>query len=259
MGQPREAVLGLPGLVSFWDFQQPAGQQRLAHGPGAYALREAGGVVERIDGGVFGAHAARFAAGRWLECPREACPLLDIHGPDAELSVLAWLKREPKQPAQCEAVAGLWHESGGRRQYALFLDLHLHDSRDQVGGHVSADGGPTPGHPYCLEAAIGASAVAPGAWRFAAFTYGREPDGAQRARVYLDGELDRRAGLNPYDCPGGIFNGGSNGSDFTVAAVHRQGEMGNWFVGALGGLAVCNRALDGEAIAALHRHVPLPH
>ena len=56
---------------------------------------------------------------------------------------------------------------------------------------------------------------------------------------------------NPYEYPGGLLDGGENGSDFTVGAVHRSGEMGNWYVGLIGGLAVFNRALSDEEMAYL--------
>ena len=58
------------------------------------------------------------------------------------------------------------------------------------------------------------------------------------------GRLDERPGRNPYPYPGGIFDGGPAGADFTVGAVHRGVEMGNFFAGLLGGLAVYQRALS---------------
>src|SRR5690606_35704886 len=86
---------------------------------------------------------------------------------------------------------------------------------------------------------FGGTPVSYDEWTFAAMTY----DGGW-IKSYLDGKLDNRPGLNPYAYPEGIFDGGENGSDFTVGAVHRSGEMGNFFVGQLGGLAVFNRTLS---------------
>jgi hypothetical protein len=42
------------------------------------------------------------------------------------------------------------------------------------------------------------------------------------------------------------------GADFTAGAVHRAGEVGNWFVGWLGGLAVYRRALAVNELAAAY-------
>jgi hypothetical protein len=56
---------------------------------------------------------------------------------------------------------------------------------------------------------------------------------------------------NPYFYDEGLYDGGAEGSDFTVAAVHRSGVMGNFFAGLLGGLAVFNRALTEDELASL--------
>jgi hypothetical protein len=255
MSAPRDAVLALPGLVSFWDFQQPAGQQRLAHGQGAYALHEAGGIIDRIDGGIFGPYCANIVPGRWLECPREACPALNLHGPEAEVSLLAWVRREPRRLEQAQAVAGIWHDAAHRRQYALFIDVREHDSGDQVAGQISCTGAAAAqGAKFSRELAIGATKL-DSSWHFLACTFGRAATGGNEARVYIDGQLDPRPGLNPSSWSGGIANGSA---DFTVAAVHRAGEMGDWFAGAIGGVAVCNRSLDATTLLALHAQVPLP-
>jgi hypothetical protein len=236
----------LPDLVAFWDFQEPAGQARLAHGRPELALREGNGPVERADTGIFGPHAAQIRRGQWLSLPRAAIAELDIHGPAAQVSVVAWVQRHGPWSPECEAVAGLWNETRASRQYCLFLNLRIYESRDQVCGHISAVGGPTPGERYCMDAAIGATPVPVERWQCIAFTY----DG-QAARAYLQGCLDARAGRNPYPYPGGIFDGGPAGADFTVGAVHRGGEMGNFFAGLLGGLAIYRRALRPEELHAL--------
>ncbi len=243
----QERVLALPGLLAFWDFQEPAGELRRARGPHGYLLREMAGPVRRVRGGVFGAYAAELATGQWFNLPRAECPALDIHGPGGQLTLLAWLKRRRKPAIQCEAVAGMWNETRRQRQYCLFLDLRIRHSADQAGGHVSGIGGPTPGHRYCMDAAIGRTCIEYGeAWECLGFTY----DG-QEARAYRNGCFEARPGLNPYRYPGGLFDGGPNGSDFTVGAVHRSNEMGNWFTGILGGLLICSAALPPATLAAL--------
>jgi len=157
------------------------------------------------------------------------------------------VKRAPKAMKQCQAVAGMWNETGGTRQYCLFLDLGIWDSADSVCGHVSATGKPSPGYEYCMEAGIGAKPIGLGEWHQVAFTF----DG-NWVRVYLDGKLDYRPGLSPYFWPHAINDGGPSGSDFTVGAVFRWNEMGNFFVGRLSGLSVYAEALGDGQIATLH-------
>lgn len=250
-----------PDLVAFWDFADaPSGPGFVARGPHAYRLHEQDGAVERVRDGVFGPHAIRLGQGPWLSCPRAACPALDLHGPDAQFTVVAWLKREPAPPEQpgCQAVAGMWNEHG-RRQYCLFLNLHIHDSAEQVGAHVSGVGGPTPGFKYCMDAAIGATPVPFDTWRVAAASY----DG-HAAYAWLDGRLDTRGDRNPYAYPAGLFDAGADGADFTVGAVARPERVdearvahgaviANRYHGLLGGLAVYARALSADEIAAISR------
>ena len=62
--------------------------------------------------------------------------------------------------------------------------------------------------------------------------------------AWLDGQLDAVAGLNPYVLADGLHNSGAEGSDFTVGAVDRSGEIGNFFVGDIASLAVYDRGLE---------------
>jgi len=179
--------------------------------------------------------------GKYFRIPREQCPELNIYGKDAKLTVMAWVKRDRKLGDQCESVAGMWNEENRKRQYCLFLNLKIHNSEQQVCGHVSSVGGPTPGQRWCMDACIGATPVPFDQWQCIAFTY----DG-QYACSYLNGKLDSREVFNPYFYDEGICDGGECGSDFTVGAVYRLGEMGNWYVGLLGGVAVFDRVLTEE-------------
>ncbi|GAA3412507.1 LamG domain-containing protein [Paenibacillus hodogayensis] len=240
-----EAIAEHPALVSFWDFQETAGQSRQARGPYAYMLQEREGPIEREEDGVFGPYAAKLRFGQWFQLPRAECPALDFHGKDAALTIIAWVKREPRQNRECQAVAGMWNETEKKRQYCLFLDLHIWDSGEQVCGHVSSGGGPTPGHPWCMTTAIGSTPVSKGDWHAIAFTY----DGTY-ARTYLDGRLDERQTYNPFLYEEGLYDGGAEGADFTVGSVYRSGTMGNFYAGLLGGLAVFDRALRDEELAA---------
>lgn len=238
-----ETVLECPGLVCFWDFQEEAGSERVSKGPYSYRLKEMNGFIARSNEGAFGTYAANIRYSQWLSIPRKECPALDIHGPGAQVTVAAWTKWGTSNYDGCEAIAGLWDETRRKRQYCLFLNLKIWDSSEQVCGHVSSVGGPTEGYPYCMDAAIGQTPITRGEWHFVAFTY----DGAE-AKAYLDGQLDRRERFNPYRYEGGLFDGGEDGADFTVGAVDRSGEPGNFFTGLLGGLAIFDRALTSEEI-----------
>ncbi|MEF3302709.1 LamG domain-containing protein [Paenibacillus sp. GYB003] len=246
MSMAQAEVLATGGLIGFWSFGEPAGEERTSAGPHAYRLREMNGPIARADEGVFGPHAARLEFGQWFRIPRAECPALDVHGAEGRVTVAAWLKWGRSDYNGCEAVAGMWDESRLKRQYCLFLNLRIWDSAEQVCGHVSSIGGPTPGYRYCMDSAIGRTPVTRDEWHFVAFTY----DGVY-AKAYLDGRLDERERFNPYRYEGGLYDGGPDGADFTVGAVSRSGEPGNFFTGLLGGLAVFDRALGADEIERL--------
>jgi len=262
----------LPNLVAFWDFQDDCLQSRV---PAPISLCSGGAPLESVSDGVFGPRSLRFRAegvlaASYLFATAADAPALNIGGPGAQVSVVAWIKREPTSYRGCQFIAGVWNEHH-RRQYGMFLNLGIWDSAEQVGAHISGHGGPTPGHPYCMDVAIGATPVPVNAWQCVAISY----DGAE-ARSWLNGVLDVRepqgeAGRNPFRYPEGLFKGSA---DFTVGAVDRPdgvvsdgrggfiesgGSIANPFTGLLGGLAVYDRALSEEEFATLARCLPTPH
>ncbi|MEX0746095.1 MAG: LamG-like jellyroll fold domain-containing protein [Phycisphaeraceae bacterium] len=239
----------MPGLVAFWDFQEAAGD-RVSRLGERYRLREGAGAVERIEieGNPWGPYGALLKEGQYFVCPRAACPLLDVHGPGEAVTVVAWLKRQRKSYRECEFVAGQWNETNLGRQYGLFIDIVVFAQKDKVSAHVSTCGGPTPGFRYCMDVANSVSPVAFDEWACIAMTY----DGIQTG-AWIDGHLEPQLTVNPYALPGGLHDGGADGSDFTVGAVHRGGEMGNFFTGVLGGLAVYRRTLSPAEMQALAR------
>jgi len=242
----------IPGLVSFWDFQEPAGPRRAVSGE-PYVLSEAAGTVAAVetDGNPWGPRAAHLKEGQYFSIARRDCPLLDVHGPGGAVTVVAWVKRQRKSYRQCEFIAGQWNETNLGRQYGLFIDIPAYGQEHKVSAHVSASGGPTPGYRYCMDVAYSRTPVAFGEWHCLGLSY----DGIQ-AGAWLDGLLERQPTVNPYLLPGGLNDGGPDGSDFTVGAVHRGGEMGNFFTGLIGGLAVWRRALSAAemwAVAQPHR------
>lgn len=244
---PTDAVHAIPNLLCFWDFQERAGEPRTAQGVHPYSLIEAGDPVRTADEGIFGLHAADLVPGGWFRIPRAECPALHFSGQGVSLTIIAWVRWRNAESRGCQAVAGIWDETHALRQYCLFLDLRIWESKHQACGHVSAVGGPTPGYPYCMTSAIGQTTL-DDQWHMVTFTY----DG-EYARIYLDERLDEREHYNPYPYPDGLFDGGEQGADFTVGAVHRSDEMGNFYNGLLGGLAIYDRALSAGEIADLYR------
>lgn len=245
--QLEKNPLMIPEPVCRWLFQESPGSARRSGGRREYLLQEHNGPISRVEDGICGRYSMEIHEGQWLNIPRSDCPELNFYGRQA-LSMVAWVKRAPKSYRQCETVAGMWNETGETRQYSMFLDLAIWDSRDSVCGHLSSTGRPSPDYEYCMEAAIGARPVEHHQWHQVAFTF----DGLW-GKVYLDGKLDSRPGLSPYFWPCGINRVDAAGSDFTVGAVHRWGEMGNFFAGRISGLAVYDHALTDVQIGELHR------
>lgn len=238
-------------LLCFWEFSEKEGKNRISKsGKYRYQLLEGNNKIKNIKDGIFGRYSADIKEGDWFYIPRDECPGLNINGKDAQVTVVAWIKRGKKNFSQCEAVAGIWNETNRKRQYCLFLDLRIWNSSQQVGGHISGTGGPTEGYKFCMDASIGKTPVALNEWQCIGFTY----DGRQ-ASSYLNGVLDKRQGRNPYPYNLGLYDGGSDGGDFTVGAVDRSGEMGNFFVGRISGLAIYNRALTPEEMAYLASNI----
>jgi hypothetical protein len=249
---------GIQGLVSFWDFQENAGQPRVGKGKAPLALQEKKGPIARSNDGVFGLSSAHIKHGQWFIIPRAEIGALDIHGANAQVTVVAWVKREAKDSWQ--AIAGVWDETHKKRQYCLFLnaprgtkadEMKRYPLANRIHGHVSAIGGPTPGEEFCITYSSGASAIPLKKWVCLAMQYdGRE------SRVYVNGKLDALEQYNPFPYADGLYDGGKDGADFTVGAVHRGGSWGNFFGGQIGGLAVYDRALTGEELVQLADLIP---
>jgi len=236
-----------PGLIAFWDFKDPGERFQTAQGAD-YILESQSGPLDLIEDSKapLGGKAIQIKKGQWLNLPRCECPRLDIHGPDGQLTVMAWIKRHKEEQQGCEFIAGQWNETGLGRQYGLFLNISVWEQEEQVCGHLSNVGGPTPGYKYCIDGPVGQTPVPFDEWAVIAMTY----DG-HSGYAWLNGALDIRPGLTPYSMAGGLYDGGPGGSDFTVGGVDRSGEIGNFFCGALAGLAVYERALSPAEIYAL--------
>ena len=253
-------IKSISGLVAFWDFKEEAGKARKAFGKGKFPLAEHKGVVPRVEEGPLSGYSALFCDSAFLRLPNSKTGKLNIYGKNQGVTVMGWVKWEGKTGF----VGGMWNEysSGGKRQYGLFVSLPYYNGADQVCGHISYTGKPTPPFPYSFDYSASKSVVEKNQWQFIAFTY----DG-EYIRSYLNGEFEAREpelirntkgfpgypegathSKNPYYFPDGM---GNNGSDFTVGAVLLARGMGNYFRGQIGGLAVFDRALSAEEIGKL--------
>jgi hypothetical protein len=253
-------------LVCFWDFQKaPDGKVNLtSKGRYNYTLKEMNGPIELDTEGVFGPSSLKIRRGQWLMIKREECPGLNIFGKQ-EVSMVAWIKR--KGDNHWQYIAGMWNERDAQRQYALFFNGHRQtdyttlertEADNQPHGYVSDVGGATPNRPFCFSYATGKTKIEKDdSWYMLAYTYDH-----RAVKVYLNGEFDSNGNYNPFFWDKTIFDGGSNGSDFTVA----QRALPKWpgypeveepthpegFDGVLGGLAVYNRALTADEIKKLY-------
>jgi hypothetical protein len=243
---PVEKIQAIPDLVALWDFSEAPGADRVSS-VGGYALAELSGLIARYDGGPLSGYSAWLPGNNYFYIPNADTGDLNIFGPTAQVTVVAWVERAFKS-GSAEFVAGMWDEVAAKRQYGLFLDLPAYGGTDQVCGHVSQSGGPTPGYPYSKDYSANVTPVPLGEWQTVGFTY----DG-EYARSYLNGIFEPRPtggpegeAKNPYYFPYGL---GDNGSVFTVGGLP---SIGNHFVGAIGGVAVFSRALSEQEMVLLH-------
>ncbi len=236
----------IPDCIAFWAFQgAPSLNLRSTPVP-HYTLIPHNGSPALAQDGVFGPTSLDLTGSLFYSVPQALCGELNRSKSNSEVTVVAWIKRHKQDVSGCEAIAGIWNETARYRQYCLFLNIRITGGNNSVSGHVSTIGGPTPGCRYCEDVSVGKTPVPFDEWCTVAFSYDRE-----YARSYLNGELDAWDDKNPYHYPGRLFSPPTGGSDFTVGAVDRSGETGNWFRGLLGGLAIYGRALSAPEIAAL--------
>jgi hypothetical protein len=264
LAQPSELsskLLKTKSLIALWDFKEAEGQHRKSL-RGDFDLAEANGAVPRRSEGPLSGYSAYFGAGPYLSLANAKTGALNIFGPKQGVTVMAWVKWTGEQTG---FVGGMWNEyqDGGKRQYGLFVSLPHYNGKNQVCGHISWTGKPTPPFPYSSDYSASAQEVPANQWACIAFTY----DGTY-IRSYMNGQFIAREkelilntqgfegypnGLiqskNPYYFPFGM---GNNGSDFTVGAVLLKRGMGNFFKGQIAGLAVFNRALKSSEIRRIN-------
>jgi len=293
VGNPS-IIKSTTGLVAFWDFSEPSGESRVSEGGNqTHALQEVHGPIERIDTGPFSGYSARLDGSQWFYIPYEETGNLNISGPNAEVSMIAFVKLDK---ALKTTIAGMWsegkgkHDDTGTRQYALLLDMPAYGGARQVTPHISAEGGVTQRadgskFPWNVDYAASVSEVETDKWISVGFTY----DGKYIKAYYngkfepreLNPKADRRGdpyftsegpnggdrGMNPYYHGRGIFQYDPeknydppkiDPADFTVGARYAVGSFTKEAMqGAIGGLAVFDRALSDEEMMAIHNSAHL--
>jgi hypothetical protein len=258
--QRIETIKATEGLVALWDFKEKEGETRKAYGEGRFPLKEHDGTIPRVDEGPLSGYSAQFGNKAYLSIANELTGKLNIYGTKQGVTVIAWVKWQ----GNIGFVGGLWNEylDGGKRQYGLFVSLPHYNGADQVCGHISSTGKPTPPFPYSIDYSASKQIVKKNEWQCVAMTCDgewiksylngnfepREPeliDHTKGFEGYPDGLVQSK---NPYYFPDGM---GNNKSDFTVGAVLLKSGMGNFFIGQIGGLAVYNRALNADEIKTI--------
>jgi hypothetical protein len=244
-------------LVAFWNFTEPAGQPRKSKNfknRDSYNLIEANSPIKKLDEGPVANSSIKIEDKNWLYIPRDSLGELNIYGKKAKVTVIAWIKKESEKSWQ--AIAGVWDETHEKRQYYLFSNAHAKTHQDEmvrypaknlIHGHISASGGKSPGEQAWISYASSNDPVEVGVWTMIAMTYN-----GKKIKLYINGILSKNEKTNPFIYEDGIFNGGSDGADFTVGANHVQGKMTNQFIGAISGLSIFNKALREKDIKLIY-------
>lgn len=298
---PTVAVSVIPeeGLVSFWDFQETSGPFTAKLGSGKYTLEEAawdndtrtwssGNTVARVrdvpPGAPFGPQSASLTQEQMLNIreTQKRAPLLNIHGDNATLSVVAWVKPgEMEHKAGFGHVVGIWSEPIDARTYVLFAPGSSRGGWNHLDAEVSRTGlTMQPACRWSTSYALGEANVTTQAWHMLAMTF----DG-KSIRAFVNGTLDYRpphrlhpvgdvcseTWQNPAPVstwsnrtepgtwgPGGDPKG--NITDFTIGGqretpcpdgVPCAGGLAHGWYGLLGGLAVYDRALSSEELLSM--------
>ncbi|MEO1497402.1 MAG: hypothetical protein AAFV43_09655 [Planctomycetota bacterium] len=198
-----KSVQSLGELAAFWTFDEASGETRQSKGTKhPHPLTNGGSVAaEHTSEGPFGG-AAVLTGKEYLYIPHEDTHDLNITGPDARVSMIAWIKLA--KMGRGVSVAGKWYEGQGRgdntgaRQYSLLLNIPAYGGRNAVCPHISAEGGVTvradgTRFPWCVDYAVTPPIVETHRWVSVGFTYDSD-----YLSAYYNGRLARRE-PNPVD------------------------------------------------------------
>ena len=235
-------------LIAFWDFSERRGEPRISQPNSknkSYYLLEGNGEISKMNEGPINRSSAVIEDGKWFYIPRDSLGDLNIFGKDAQVTIMAWVKKESEKNWQ--AIAGVWDESRSKRQYYMFLnasskthhnEMIRYPAQGLLHGHISASGGKSPDQLAWISYSSSTASVPQNVWTFIAITY----DGKE-IKSYVNGILSAHDDTNPFPYEEGIFDGGCDGADFTVGANSVSGKMTNQFIGKISGLAVFGKAL----------------
>lgn len=230
---------------------------------GRFEMKNVGGV-KISEGGPVSGRCAEFDGKNYLTLPYADTGALNVK--TNAVTVVAWVKWSGEGIG---FVGGMWneHSDGGKRQYGLFVSLPYYNGGDQVCGHISRTGKPTPPFPFSIDYSASAQKVPHGKWACVAFTY----DG-KYIRSYLDGKfaerprelIDHTKGFPGY--PDGLVQSKIR----TFPRRHRRQRLGlydgrrafeeghgQFFKGRIGAIAVYDRALSGAELSELAAAYPL--
>ncbi|HBC31995.1 MAG TPA: hypothetical protein DC024_12235, partial [Clostridiales bacterium] len=161
-------ILSTPGLIALWDFSED-NRELISEGKVNLSLRSSiGDSLKFIDEGPLSGRSILFDGANYLYIPYEETKKLNIE--TNEVTVIAWVRWTGEQIG---FVGGMWneYEDGGKRQYGLFVSLPHYNGKNQVCGHISKTGRPTPPFPYSIDYSASKQEVAPNEWECVAFTY----------------------------------------------------------------------------------------
>ncbi|WP_373497096.1 LamG domain-containing protein [Aquiflexum sp.] len=246
------------GLIAFWDFSEEMGEPRKSMTNSknkSYYLLEGNGGIPKVNEDPINGTSAAIQDGSWFFIPRDSLGELNIFGKDAQVTVVAWVKKE--SPKSWQAIAGVWDESRSKRQFYMFLNAHSkthynemvrYPAQGLLHGHISATGGKSPDREAWISYSSSGEPVPDNQWNCIAITY----DG-KHIKSYINGKLSAAEFSNPFPYNHGIFDGGEDGADFTVGANSVSGKMTNQFIGKISGLAVFDTALSNKDITYLNK------
>lgn len=170
----------VPNLVAYWDFADE--DYLVAKGVTTPTLRAEGNAMPTlIEEGPLSGRSLHFDGDDFLYIPYAETGALNVKS--GSVTVVAWVKWAATQ----SFVGGMWneYEDGGKRQYGLFVGLPHYNGANQVCGHISKTGKPTPPFPYSIDYSASKQIVPQNEWCAVAFTY----DG-EYIRSYFNGEFE---------------------------------------------------------------------
>ncbi len=249
-------------LIALWDFSEKQDEPKISKGIVELTLKEGTEhKVKVMSEGPLSGKSILLEGDNYLMIPYAETGLLNVKS--NQVTVIAWVKWMGNSNS---FVAGMWneYEDGGKRQYGLFISLPYYNGKDQVCGHISKTGRPTPPFPYSIDYSASKQTVPKNEWTCVVFTYdgeyicsyyngvfeNRDPELIDHTKGFSGYSEGLTQVKNPYYFPDGI---GDNGSDFTVGAVLLKSGMGNYFKGQIGGIAIYDIALSADEIREISR------